>query len=223
MPFRLQAKQVFLTYARCDVTKEDLLNHLITLCGPPEAYRIGRELHEDGHPHLHVYWRSPDKFNTRDERYFDFRGHHPNITVVRNAAATWDYVGKDGDYVEFGDPAQAKSNKWLDVIEASTADEFDQAAIAASPRDYVINNDKLEAFKRRKFNPVFQPFVPTFTEFPNAADYPDLQSWLDQMNQVMRGGRSSPLHPPPAPPRPQGGAESALVFNPSVSTNVILR
>nr|AXX69972.1 truncated replication-associated protein [African cassava mosaic virus] len=52
--FRIQAKNVFLTYPKCSIPKEHLLSFIQTLSLPsnPKFIKICRELHQNGEPHL---------------------------------------------------------------------------------------------------------------------------------------------------------------------------
>lgn len=56
--FDYNAKSIFLTYAQCPVSKEDMLEHLKRRARPAANQLlkacIGQELHEDGNTHLHV-------------------------------------------------------------------------------------------------------------------------------------------------------------------------
>lgn len=192
MPFRLQAKSFLLTYPKCPLTCEQIKDGLLALNLDYEAIRIGREHHEDGSLHLHVYIRLGSRLTTRNNRVFDIGGYHCNISAgIRNHKQAWDYVGKEGyETLVYPDGATAeveKENKWLAVIEAATPEDFETAAIEASPRDYVINFDRIESFKRHKFSNKHDPYVPRFTEF-DLSQNPDLQSFKDQMSEVCAQG-----------------------------------
>jgi len=93
--FRLQTSTLFLTYPRCDISKETLLEKLQEVLSIAD-YAISKELHQDGTPHLHAFIKLSSKLNTRDPRYLDVDGHHPNITRPRSIKAVVDYILKDG-------------------------------------------------------------------------------------------------------------------------------
>lgn len=99
--YRLQAKQVFLTYPQCGVSKEELADHLM---GLRETVRlvVAQEKHEDGSPHLHAYVNFREKLRTTDSRFFDYQGHHPNVQPAQSPAAVVKYVQKDGDFIQRG-------------------------------------------------------------------------------------------------------------------------
>lgn len=93
--FRLAARYVFLTYARCETDKEELGRHLEEL-GATSGI-VAREAHEDGTPHLHAIIDWGAKRNVKDPRKFDYEGVHPNIQAVRNVKSTEKYIRKEDD------------------------------------------------------------------------------------------------------------------------------
>lgn len=157
MPFRLNTKNVFLTYPQCDITPRELGEHLASL-RPTRYIQVVRERHQDGNNHLHVLLQWVDKFNLRNERFFDFARHHPNIQAVRSVSDVFDYICKalptnpsDEDEWKQGEISiNPKSDKWMKVVQAATEQEVLQAALEASPRDFVLQNDKILDFARKK-------------------------------------------------------------------------
>lgn len=91
--FRLYAKSFFLTYPRCEKTKEELQN-LLHSKGTPLFSIIAQETHEDGGLHLHAIIQYTKKINIRNPNFFDMEDHHPNIQSPRNIQATRNYVLK---------------------------------------------------------------------------------------------------------------------------------
>lgn len=161
MPFRINRLDIFLTYAQVGdaFTAEDLQQFIRGKTGAdPVCCRIGKEAHSDGNLHYHVYAKWSKKLDTKDERYFDFHGKHPNIENPKNAADVWAYCGKDGDVLDFGIPP-AKKRSYGDVLAACTSEKTFMDEVAKSfPRDYVLNHEKLEYFARKKYqreNPVY--------------------------------------------------------------------
>lgn len=180
MPFRLQSKHIFLTYPRCDVDKTALLAHLVDILDPYTPHiRVARELHEDGSPHLHSFIRLDRKPNIRSERFFDFNGHHPNIDGrIRNPQATFDYVSKDNDFIDHGTPGSL-TTKWASVISASTAEDFWTSVKEVSPKDYVVNHERLEYYVSKRYADAITPYVSPFG--PESFTVPEnLQEWSTQ-------------------------------------------
>nr|QTE03384.1 MAG: replication-associated protein [Lorikeet CRESS-DNA-virus sp.] len=147
--FRFNAKTAFLTYPQCDATKEDLLAHLIALPVPPVYVIVSRELHEDGMPHLHavVCWKTKVD---RSGDMFHFGISRAHIQPARSIVKCIEYVKKDGDFVEHG-VTPDKKQAWLEVFQAVDKRDFWTKMVDLSPRDVVMNHEKLEYFANKKF------------------------------------------------------------------------
>lgn len=94
--FRINAKQFFLTYPQCDMTKDAMYDALMKLDNA-EKIVIGREKHEDGNYHLHVYIKYFTKKNIKSATHFDINGYHPNIQSAKSEKAVIGYITKDRD------------------------------------------------------------------------------------------------------------------------------
>jgi len=157
MPFRLNAKNVFLTYPQCDTLPSLLGTHLETL-RPASYILVVREKHQDGHYHLHALVQWVDKINVRDNRWFDHNGFHPNIQPARDVSAVRDYILKavpeipnDDDIWTMGSfSSNKKTDKWLAVANATSEEECIAAALEASPRDFVLQHDRITDYARKK-------------------------------------------------------------------------
>jgi len=157
MPFRLNARNVFLTYPRC-ATLPRLLGEFLQNIRAAQYIHVVREQHRDGTPHIHCLIQWIDKFNVRDERKFDFEGQHPNIQPARDVAAIEAYISKTlerssspEDEWKYGELATTSATcKWRKVAEAGTEADILSAALDASPRDFVIHNDRIREFARSK-------------------------------------------------------------------------
>ena len=96
--FRYNARKVFLTYPRCDIPMPEMLEELTNI----KAYKnycIGQEQHEDQGLHLHVVLIYSTPVNTRTNRFWDIRGHHPNIQKPQDVENCIKYCKKDGNYL----------------------------------------------------------------------------------------------------------------------------
>lgn len=87
----------------------EFLVTLITNSGKGFQYaRVAQETHEDGEPHIHALIQFENRFDTRNERFFDFqdpnrsRYYHPNIERTRDEQHVNDYIAKGGVFVEQG-------------------------------------------------------------------------------------------------------------------------
>ncbi|AJD07521.1 replication-associated protein [Sewage-associated circular DNA virus-37] len=198
MPFRVSAKSFIITYPRCDVDKEVILqwfqDHFMLL-----GCRVARELHADGTPHIHVVFHIANTFQTRNARYFDIGDHHPNVQSTRGLPASYAYVAKDGDYIDFGTiPATRPHGSWADIANATTKEEALALVKETSPRDYVLNYDKIISFCESHFANRTEAYVPIYQNFNGLPQ--QLTTWCDQRLEV-----SERHSPPPAaglPPQP---------------------
>jgi hypothetical protein len=85
--YRLAAKNIALTYPKCELEKEKVLEFLqCKLGGNLENYIISREKHLDGSSHIHGYISLIKVVNIQDVRYFDVEGHHGNYQSVKGRA-----------------------------------------------------------------------------------------------------------------------------------------
>ena len=130
--FRINNRYLLLTYPQVGPEFDwDRVRRLLHNLGA--RTRIGRESHQDGGIHYHVFVDFGSPFSTRDCRRFDIGDAHPNIVAVRTTPhRSWQYVGKDGDVVyddtgredAGGVAKRSRDDVWADILSASTKDEF---------------------------------------------------------------------------------------------------
>lgn len=96
--FRLNCRQFFLTYPKCTLSQQELLD-LIPNKENIKNYYISQEKHQDGTPHLHAYIEYSTKKNIKDPKHFDIKGFHPNIQSVKNKKNVISYVCKYGNFI----------------------------------------------------------------------------------------------------------------------------
>lgn len=99
--FSFNAKRVYLTYPRCPLSKEVLIEELGKI-KPITYYAVCNEVHQDGTPHLHAVIHYSEKVHRKDVRAFDVLGHHPNIKKVPNnhdLSRIIEYITKDGSFI----------------------------------------------------------------------------------------------------------------------------
>lgn len=102
--FRTDKKELFLTYAQCDLPLETILAHCRAALHSKGRrvvnYVISSEEHKDGGLHRHAYLLMDSKISNEFEvRLFDINGFHPNFEGVRRAENVIGYVAKDGQYI----------------------------------------------------------------------------------------------------------------------------
>lgn len=124
MPFKFDSEYAFLTYPHSIFEHGELHAFLNSLC-TTEWCRIATETHADGDPHVHVVCKFSRRFVSRNERIFDYNERHPNIQSVRSVDKAIAYVGKDGQFTDFGTiPAgRAKRSSEEALALAGSADE----------------------------------------------------------------------------------------------------
>jgi len=110
--FRINARNLFLTYPKCDLEPEEALS----LLRPEldfEDYVIAQEMHADGTPHLHVWLqaRGKKKFNIRDATKLDLLHHHGNYQAARSVSAIVKYVTKEGKWISNLPPEEVQALK----------------------------------------------------------------------------------------------------------------
>lgn len=102
--FRIQSKKFFLTYPRCDLSKETVLEFLRTK-GTLVDYVICIEDHKEHDEnggigtHLHACVVYNRMLNITSERAFDIQEFHPNVQKTKNHSDARVYCMKDGNFI----------------------------------------------------------------------------------------------------------------------------
>lgn len=174
--FRLRAKTILITYSQlndeqlaafndnptshCDFVTENF--------GPPLVYRAGRESHQDGGNHIHVFCSWGDRITSRDPRCLDFGGSHPNIKPIpRTPAKAWEYAGKENNIIhEYGSidggnrtPRTGRDGIFGDALAETTKEGFLSTVRNMAPRDYVLYYDQLERFADHHYRSEPAPYA----------------------------------------------------------------
>jgi len=152
MSFRLDAKNIALTYPKCNLTRDRVLGFLQLLGGDNyQGAIVAQEQHKDGDNHIHAYLRLRAKRCFRDPRTFDIDGYHANVQGVRNARHWCQYCRKedqhalvDGDIADFlgeSKPKQRVTDAVAARIESGATPEqlYDEF-----PGFYLMNKRKIE-------------------------------------------------------------------------------
>ena len=171
-------------------------------------YRIGRELHKDGKPHIHVMCCFADPYTDRDaRRTFTVGTRVPNIRVRRTRPERgWDYVGKhagtqEGHYIigEKGsrpggaeDSSERSTNDvWHEIILARTREEFFDFAARLAPRQLACSFGQLTMYADWKYRPEAQPYSSPSGDWSIPWD---LSDWVrDNLGSNL--GKHPPLNP----------------------------
>lgn len=105
MSFQLNSKSLFLTFSQCEFPLTSFLEKLEQFFeGNIEKCVAARELHEDGHPHLHAALCLKRPFRTVNARVFDSLVEpaiHPNIRSKHLGGwkKAFKYAMKDGNFL----------------------------------------------------------------------------------------------------------------------------
>lgn len=150
MSFRFNAKNVFLTYPKCAETKEALVEWAKKLDPKPLQWCVAQEKHADGSLHLHCLLGYGGKINIRDQRHWDFNGHHPNIGPVRNINATLNYLHKEDEAPIISGFVLGKRGREVDpgdYLRLAESGEFGGAVAEFKrlyPKEYALNKPRVE-------------------------------------------------------------------------------
>lgn len=183
MAFRVNARNLSLTYPRCDIPKEEVLTLLQkTNFGDFTKYAIAQEHHQDQGLHLHIYLGYSVKKNLTIATCLDltWRGliYHPNIQATRNVTQWLDYLKKEDPDVLTN---VQRNNFWQDAISATTEEEARQIISKEAPKEYVKSFTSIDAFcrsKKRKTISFLSKWTPQDFIFIE-----EIQEWFDQTTQ----------------------------------------
>ncbi|AXU39871.1 replication-associated protein [Corchorus yellow vein virus] len=195
--FLVNAKNYFITYPKCSLTKEEALSQIQNLETPVNKMfvKICRELHENGEPHLHVLIQFEGKFKCQNNRFFDLvspsrSAHfHPNIQGAKSSSDVKSYIDKDGDTLEWGEfqidgrsargGCQTANDTYAKALNASSAEEALQIIKEEQPQHFFLQHHNLIANAQRIFQKAPEPWVPPFrlSSFTNVPE--EMQEWAD--------------------------------------------
>lgn len=164
--FRLSAKNLFLTYPNCG-SKDACFEFLKTKFADCAKYiLVAQETHQSGEPHLHCVVSLARKSNFKRPDCLDFDGFHGDYKAARDLGASVTYCKKDDpNPLVFGELELSTKRKWMDCANAESFDSFMDAVANTDYKSYVLFNDKIEQFARKKFKQ--QPLLYT-DPFPSS-------------------------------------------------------
>nr|WJW72921.1 replication associated protein [Rose leaf curl virus] len=205
--FRINAKNYFLTYPKCSLTKEEALYQLQNIHTPvnKKFIRICRELHENGEPHLHVLIQFEGKYQCTNNRFFDLvsptrSAHfHPNIQGAKSSSDVKSYLEKTEtpsigesfrsmEDLHEGDNSQPM-HAYAQAINTGSKSEALRVIRELAPKDYVLQFHNLNANLDRIFAPPMEVYVSPF-----------LSSSFDQVPEAIEEWASDNVMGPAARP-----------------------
>lgn len=129
-PFKFDSRSFFLTYAQSgELTRQQVQDHLGSIA-VLEWCRVASEQHEDGNPHIHAVGRWDTRVQSRNPRFLDVAGFHPNIQPIRSVRAAVQYVSKDGQFTDIGavpEPADPDTDWAVAATQLTEAEYFRRA------------------------------------------------------------------------------------------------
>lgn len=157
MTFRLNAKNLYLTYPKCSLPKEEVLAQLEDLCPEISEYMVAEEKHQDGESHIHAFLSLKEKINITCPNTLDLTGvmgekYHGNYQGTRSRNKVLRYCMKDGNYTTniLMLPSNSTASKhWTEAISKTKEGNTEEAMKIISehaPRDFVLQHDKVLAF-----------------------------------------------------------------------------
>ncbi|AGS77269.1 AC1 [Hemidesmus yellow mosaic virus] len=196
--FSINAKNYFLTYPRCSLTKEETIEQLRNLQYPTNLkyIKVCRELHENGEPHLHVLLQFEGKYNCTSDRFFDLShpscsaSFHPNIQRAKSSSDVKAYIGKDGDTLDWGEfqvddeICKRRPEICKRCIRLSNNAGSKQEALniikELMPKDYVLQYHNLHSNFDRIFTSAIPPYKSPFlsSSFDQVPD--ELEEWVSE-------------------------------------------
>ncbi|ADO40889.1 replicase [Bhendi yellow vein mosaic virus [India:Kaivara:OYKaivara1:2006]] len=196
--FKINAKNYFLTYPKCSLTKEEALSQFLNLQTPvnKKFIRICRELHEDGNPHLHVLIQFEGKFQCRNNRFFDLTSptrsahFHPNIQGAKSSSDVKSYIDKDGDTLEWGEfqidgrsargGQQTANDAYAAALNAGSKSKALRVIRELAPKDYVLQFHNLNSNLDRIFTPPLEVYVSPFLSSSFDQVPEELEEWVSE-------------------------------------------
>lgn len=146
--FRVRALKFFITWPQCDITLQQLVQHLTSF--NPTNYCGCLEAHADGSPHAHAVLQFKEQQLITNCNHFDWNGKHANIQACRNLSKSLAYCQKDGSF-ESTFPESVKLS-WGDMVtKATTAEEYLQLVEENYPRDAALSWQRLQAYAHHKW------------------------------------------------------------------------
>nr|ADE09079.1 C1 protein [Tomato leaf curl Taiwan virus] len=178
--FLINAKNYFLTYPQCTLTKEEALSQIKCLTTPTNKLfiRVCRELHEDGTPHLHILIQFEGKFKCQNNRFFDLTSptrsahFHPNIQGAKSSTDVKTYMEKDGDVLDHGifqvdgrsarGGCQSANDAYAEAINSGSKAEALNILREKAPKDFVLQFHNLNSNLDRIFAPPLEVYISPF-------------------------------------------------------------
>nr|QTE03583.2 MAG: replication-associated protein [Gemycircularvirus] len=160
MSFYFNSRYGLFTYSQCG----DLDGFAVMDCFSALGAEciVGRELHENGGVHLHVFVDFGRRFRSRRATIFDVGGFHPNVSASRGTPDEgYEYAIKDGDVICGGlakpdcvtrrNGDSATDTKWAEITSTESREEFWRVLHELDPKSAACNFNSLQKYADWKF------------------------------------------------------------------------
>lgn len=147
-PKRVAAKVFLLTYAQCDMEKQNMVNAIGEIKSKIDIEWLicGQEEHEDGGLHLHVCLGYVKKKDIDPSNYFEVNGFHPNIASHKfgNVHDMINYCRKEdkepiivGTLPEVKDRKKTRREICAQMAKSASVEEGMQLLLREMPEEYM--------------------------------------------------------------------------------------
>nr|AGA60280.1 REP [Pepper leaf curl Lahore virus] len=208
--FQVKAKNIFLTYPKCPIPKEQMLEILKSINCPSDKLfiRVSQEKHQDGSLHIHALIQFKGKSQFRNPRHFDVTHpsntaqFHPNFQGAKSSSDVKSYIEKDGDYIDWGSfqidgrsargGQQTANHAAAEALNAGSAEAALAIIREKLPKDFIFQYHNLKSNLDRIFTPPLEVYVSPFCSSSFDQVPVELEVWAAE-NVVSAAAR--PLRP----------------------------
>lgn len=190
--FRLHSKNLYLTYPKCPISREEALSSLrVKISKPISHYAIAQERHEDESLHLHIILWLSSTLDVSNALFADLESqgivYHGNYQGLKKEKECVTYVMKEDVNILTDDVDRLKNLKTgvkkgkLDQVAKSLMEGTSvREIVSQNPGLALMNHQKMINFaawwKASQWNPL--P-LPPFTASTNQWDL-DLKTWITE-------------------------------------------
>nr|QKX94853.1 replication-associated protein [Squash leaf curl Yunnan virus] len=208
--FQVKAKNIFLTFPKCPLPKEHMLELLQNISCPSDKLfiRVSQEKHQDGSLHIHALIQFKGKCQFRNPRHFDVTHpntntqYHPNFQGAKSSSDVKSYIEKDGDYIDWGEfqidgrsargGQQTANDAAAEALNAGSAEAALAIIREKLPKDYIFQYHNLKSNLDRIFTPPIEEYISPFSSSSFNQVPGELEEWA--CNNVLSDA-SRPLRP----------------------------
>ncbi len=155
--FRLNAKNLYLTYPQCDEDPSVVISQCLGYWGDDLEWVVcGQELHMDGNYHLHIAISLKKRVDYRSPDCLDWIvGKHGDYRVMKNKSKCLKYVTKEGVFEEHGIDVMAyleahKTHKSVQSVEVAQGVMNKETLVSLNvrfPGFFLMNLPKIQTYQ----------------------------------------------------------------------------